>query len=170
MSLIRKLKKIMKANGIEAEKVNEVVDDVNDLVEEEIESKTKEKDPELPKEKSEVELLKEEHAKELEKIKLDSKKDSEFGKLKVKEGYEDIVREAMEREDFKLDDKGELVGYKEWAEKFTKEKAILFNEGAGNNENKEKQEYEPNGGVDKNNPPKSLSDIAKDLNAHRIVK
>lgn len=132
MKIKRALRKFFRDLGIEADIVSEAVEGVVDLVEEEIEAKTKTDEPKEPEkdkeqsEVSEVEVLKAEHAKELAKVRLDAKIDAELGKLNIREGYEDIVRNMIDFEKVSLDEKGALSGLKEQTDAFVKDKSLLF--------------------------------------------
>jgi|GEM_PF-4264475 len=135
MSLKRAIRKALKELGIETDKISEVVEEVNDIVEEELGSKSKEKDPEPPKSKetnpnSDIEAIKEAHAKELSKVKtaakLEAKVEAALEKLNIQKGYEDVVRGMIDFDKVQLDDKGALTGLKEQTDALAKERVLLF--------------------------------------------
>ena len=162
----RAIKKILKNLGVELEKdqINELTDELTEAVNDEVKAKTpKPKDEPFDTEKfkqellaelmggkkgksddddgkSEIESLKEQHAKELTNVKLQGKVDAELSGLKVKEGYLDIVKNLIDFEKVKLNDKGVLEGLKEQTDALIKDKTELFGQVKG---------YEPKHG---NNP------------------
>jgi hypothetical protein len=163
---IKKLLK-EKGIELDSSEINNLAIDIKDLADEEIEkaskgsgSKSKDDeafDPETFKKEilemlkgkpeddkkpdddgvSELEQLKVAHAAELAQIKLDTKLETEFATLKIKDGYQDIVKGLVDMSKVKLNDKGEIEGLKEQTDVIVKEKADLFSV---------KHQYNPGGG------------------------
>jgi len=133
----RKFKKLLKELGLnlDREQLTELAEELEDFIDNEVEKRSKKTEDEP---KTEAELMKAEFAKEIVKVKLQAKIDAELSTARIKEGFEDVVKNLIDFDKVKLDEKGKLEGLKNQLDVIVKEKAILFEKGSSG--------YAPQGG------------------------
>jgi len=133
--LKRKIRKILKDNGIEKEKINDLVEDLLEELSDEDGADGENQGEGGNEGNSELDKLKEEHAKELAMAKLSSKIEIELAKVQSKNNK--AVMALLETGELKLNDKGELEGLDEQLKKVVEENPFLFGV---------KQNYDPKAG------------------------